>query len=211
MKNKLNFFIKEQSTVEHLFVDHIQINRQYNMLSPVQKRNEYQVYAHHPKPRNDLWNHWIACIQPIIAHYTDTSIDSVFQEKLPVDNPCYQRFYQQAVQVYRDYLESQYDQNSVSISVRSFLELMRYFPAFDNSKSSLFIDSDIGLFGAIIKEQDLGTLSFLFKDDGEITYSFVKKEPQLDMKTGRKKLKMIRIRGVAYFTNELNLSNNIFI
>ena len=196
-------------TTAHSFVAPVRVNRQYNILSPTQKRSEYQVYAHHSKSKNDDWDRWIACIQPIIAHHTDTKLEELFQQNLSIDNLCYQRFYQQATEVYRDYLESQSDQSKVSVSMRSFLELMRYFPAFDNNNSSLFIDSDIGLFGAIIKGKKLGTLSFLFKDDGEIAYSFVKKEPRIDIKTGRQRVKMIRIRGVAYFTNELNLSNNI--
>jgi hypothetical protein len=74
-------------------------NRQYSILSSTQK---HQVYVHHSKSKNDDWDRWIACIQPIIAHHTDTNLEELFQQNLSIDNLCYQRFYQKAKQVYRD-------------------------------------------------------------------------------------------------------------
>ncbi|MDZ9005848.1 hypothetical protein SNA18_22195 [Escherichia coli] len=86
-------------------------------------------------------------------------------------------------------------------SAISFLEFMRYIPAFYNKDGiKVYIDDRTGFFGVIYKKtsSNSGTLNILVKDNYEIDFSFAKRRKGV-----------ITITGVAKFGKHLDNSDQI--
>ena len=86
-------------------------------------------------------------------------------------------------------------------SAKSFIEFMRYIPAFYNKPGiKVYIDDRTGFFGVIYKRtsSNAGTLNILVKDNHEIDFSFAKR-----------KKGVITITGVAKFGKNLDNSDQI--
>lgn len=93
---------------------------------------------------------------------------------------------------------SEHDWNS---SARSFIEFMRYVPAFYNKpKIKVYVDERTGFFGVIYKRTtcNSGTLNILVKDNYELEFSFAKKRNGI-----------ITITGLAKFGKSLGNSDQI--
>lgn len=86
-------------------------------------------------------------------------------------------------------------------SAISFIEFMRYIPAFYNKDGiKVYIDDRTGFFGVIYKKtsSNSGTLNILVKDNYEIDFSFAKRRKGV-----------ITITGVAKFGKHLDNSGQI--
>jgi len=90
---------------------------------------------------------------------------------------------------------------SLYSSAKSFIEFMRYVPAFYNKPGiKVYIDDRTGFFGVIYKRTSVkaGTLNILVKDNYEIDFSFAKRRKGV-----------VTITGVAKFGKQLENSDQI--
>ncbi|EIM5862999.1 TPA: hypothetical protein MB809_005253 [Klebsiella pneumoniae] len=99
--------------------------------------------------------------------------------------------------------ESQEELTPVKLysSAKSFIEFMRYIPAFYNKLGiKVYIDDRTGFFGVIYKRTSFnaGTLNILVKDNHEIDFSFAKRRKGV-----------VTITGVAKFGKHLDNSDQI--
>lgn len=133
-------------------------------------------------------------------------ISSFFKEIESYDNQDryrYESFFRKISGTYHRYLSESKD-NVVNCfqqpSSNSFLQLIRFIPDFPERNLEVYLDEKTGYFGVTIKARtkEKPILNLLMKENKEVIFSFIKK-----------KHKIIKISGTAYFNDHLDDSDEI--
>jgi len=115
----------------------------------------------------------------------------------------YENFFRKISGTYDRYL-SESEDNLVNDfhqpSSNSFLQLIRFIPDFPERNLEVYLDEKTGCFGVTIKNRtkEKPILNLLMKENKEVIFSFIKK-----------KNKIIKISGRAYFNDHLDDSDEI--
>lgn len=115
----------------------------------------------------------------------------------------YEGFLKKTREAYTNYLsESEENDNNKfpAPSVESFYQLARFIPEFPDQHIDVYLDSSSGFFGVMIHTINNGTplLNLLMQDNREVIFSYIKR-----------KNKIIKISGRAYFNDDLDDSSEI--
>lgn len=115
----------------------------------------------------------------------------------------YENFFSKILDVYYEYnLETKKNKVNTfhTLSHHSLLQLLRFIPEFPERNLDVYLDEMTGCFGVTIKikTSEKPILNLLMMENKEVIFSFIKR-----------KNKIIKISGRAYFNDDLNDSDEI--
>jgi hypothetical protein len=195
-KNSSDNHIKKLNVISHHISKSYVITKWTTESGKFQEINNERKFWYSALSSNLLFNSCIDDMVELLSEFIEKHSNPKIKNK-------YDFFMEEIITEHGRYI-SESNENTLNKftvpSSKSLLQLIRFLPDFPDKNLNFYIDEMSGCFGVIIKPSSSksSVLNLLMKENMEIVYSYVKRRN-----------KIMKIRGVAYFNDDLNDSDEI--